>query len=111
MDDLDMVCADGRTGAVEVTSATHTSETQFWKLATSGDRWTDTRLRGAWLVQAAPTASVKALRARLPGLLAELELRGVNDLSDARSDDLLEKWELRGIVSACQSGTDHRGAI
>jgi hypothetical protein len=56
MYDIDIDYADGRTAAVEVTSAAHPQALALWRLI-SEERWIERGLRGGWAVNVIPSTN------------------------------------------------------
>lgn len=110
MHDLTFRHEDGRTAAVEITAAADGESIALWKLMNNRDeRWIERDLVGGWAVGLLPSARAKDLRRTLPGLLRDLEQRGITaldlDLAESASAERL------GVVSARQSGTSFPGSI
>lgn len=114
MHDLDIIHADKRVAAVEVTAAADRRLIELWKLMNPpGERWLENGLRGGWMVVLDPSARARRLRRELPGLLRQLEGANVRELRNSwRRDGPFDALahELR-IVGASQSGTDFEGSI
>lgn len=116
MHDLDIVRPDRR-DAVEVTAAADAESIQLWKLVNDRDeRWIEPTIDGGWYVILEPAARAKRILAELPGLLAEMERRGVREyrcrVTRLPILDPLEKRAIElGIVNASQGGTDYPGVI
>ncbi|MFI1311629.1 hypothetical protein ACH4TS_15905 [Streptomyces albidoflavus] len=114
MHDFDLVREGHRFAALEVTAATDASSFELWKLINAGDRWIQQELVGGWLVSLAPTARVKLVRSLLPALLARLEALGLSQIRQVHDldEDLIERAEQSGIISAYQSPrTEYPGSI
>jgi hypothetical protein len=110
MHDLSIRYEDGSAGAVEITAAADGESIALWKLMNNRDeRWIERDLVGGWAVGLLPSARAKDLRRALPGLLRDLEQRGIRTLEldlDARA-----LAESLGVVSARQHGTSFPGSI
>lgn len=117
MHDLNIIAVDGTSAAVEVTAAADADSIQLWKLVNGrDDRWTVPGLRGGWMLHLEPTARAKRLLKELPGLLEELEGRGIDEVPrQRRKQETPGTVEARaralGIVSGNQSGTSFPGSI
>ncbi|MGW3586240.1 hypothetical protein ACWDM8_33515 [Streptomyces rubiginosohelvolus] len=113
MHDFDLVREGHRFAALEVTAAADAASLELWKLVNGGPRWIRDELAGGWMVSLAPTARAKRIRSELPRLLASLEAMGVPRISEDHgpTEDLTEKADRLGIVSAYQSATDFPGSI
>ncbi|MET8077049.1 hypothetical protein [Streptomyces sp. NPDC005303] len=114
MHDFDLIRGIRRFAAVEVTAAADATLLELWKIMNGGGRWIHDGLAGGWLVTLLPSARAKRLRAELPGLLAELERMGAQQLREAHGpgEDIVDRAERLGVVSVYQSpATDFPGSI
>ncbi|MET9926394.1 MULTISPECIES: hypothetical protein [unclassified Streptomyces] len=113
MHDFDLVRDGDRFAALEVTAAADAASLELWKIINGGDRWIQEELAGGWMVALAPTARAKRIRSELPRLLALLKAMRVPQISEIHSptEDLMERAERLGIISAYQSPTDFPGSI
>ncbi|MEV7090273.1 hypothetical protein AB0O07_31065 [Streptomyces sp. NPDC093085] len=113
MHDFDLVREGLRFAALEVTAAADAASLELWKLINGGATWIREELAGGWMVSLAPTARAKRIRSELPRLLASLEAMGVPQISEVHSptEDLVERVERLGIISAYQSPTDFPGSV
>ncbi|MFH9655301.1 hypothetical protein ACH4MT_30880 [Streptomyces anulatus] len=113
MHDFDLVREGQRFAALEVTAAADAASLELWKLVNGGPRWIREELAGGWMVSLAPTARAKRIRSELPRLLASLEAMGVPKISEdyGPTEDLTERADRLGIVSAYQSATDFPGSV
>jgi hypothetical protein len=74
--DFDLVLPDGRTIAVEVTSATDPAAEAFWRAVTKAS-WRAPTLKRSWLLDVQTGTNVRAMRRRVEPLLRQLENAGV----------------------------------
>jgi hypothetical protein len=98
MFDLLIEDADGPRGAMEVTTATDSTATAFWRHVTKRGEWSDPRLTGGWMVWTRPDAQVSRLRRRLAELLADFEARGWDAYEEP------EVWQGRPYPMAAELG-------
>jgi hypothetical protein len=114
MHDLNIMYADEPPAAAEVTSAADPDATALWKLVNSGGRRIEPNLDGGWMAVLDLSARGRRVLAELPGILRDLESRGVSHvLSDegrSRTADQQLAHDL-GIKNLRQSGTNFRGSI
>jgi hypothetical protein len=113
MYDLDVLHRDRPYATCEITSAVDSEFTEFWHLLhNSGQRWIDKRLSGGWIVDVPPSARVRRLLRELPGLLEQLEARGIRQFGAGADPPDLQRSaaELR-VKQATQGETNHPGSI
>ncbi|WP_229076826.1 hypothetical protein [Actinoplanes sp. DH11] len=113
--DFDLAVQGGRTfAALEVTAAVDPELLKFWKVLDGrGKRWIEPSIAGGWAVSVRPDASVKKLRAELPGFLGALEqvppLYG-RDILDT-DPGFAKIADSLGVLGAHQAGTNYPGSI
>lgn len=92
MYDLEIAYSNGRTAAVEVTSAGDSEAIEWWRLANgSGGRWIVEGIQGGWAVVAEPSSSIKVLRAELPKLLLALESQLIKSIDVRDCDQVIDR--------------------
>ncbi|HEX4754877.1 MAG TPA: hypothetical protein VH661_03875, partial [Candidatus Dormibacteraeota bacterium] len=115
MFDLLIRYRSGRCGALEVTAAAASDSIELWKLMNSKSaRWQVDGIRGGWMISVFASASEKKLLADLPGLLRELEIRGIRDFGPWFMDGgpLKDIADRLGIAGAWQSpDTSYPGSV
>ena len=113
MFDLEIIYADGRRGAVEVTAAADPESIELWNLINDGARWIEPNIKGGWAVVLYPYARAKRIKRELPGLLMEFEQVGIRRVRDTswRRGPPEERIAALGISDVFQSETAFRGSI
>jgi hypothetical protein len=109
MYDLHASLPNGRSAAIEVTSAPDAEALALWKLVNGPDRLIYPHLRGGWMVELAASTRAKPLLRALPSLLTSLESQGITDLPYWTTD--YEYARSLGVVRMRQSATDFNGSV
>lgn len=114
MFDLRIDYPDGRIGAVEITVAVNAQELALARVLHQKVRnWRVPNLAGVWWAVLRHTAQVKDIQSALPGMLRELEQRGMEALrgSASSSDALAVKAAELHIIQVTRWKTDDAGRI
>jgi len=113
MYDLEILGPDGVMGAVEVTAAADPAALQQWNEMNGRGRWIVPDLQGGWVVHIRTGSSRKAIDAKLPLILKELESNAVEAFEvDRPPFTPIEQAIVElGITSALQGPTDFPGSI
>lgn len=96
--DFDVVCPDGKTIAVEVTSVRDPEAEEFWR-AVSKQQWGATTLSKSWVLDVDSEARVSTLRAHIEEALRALEQAGTKQFSEAFGSAAPEELQRLGVRS------------
>jgi hypothetical protein len=115
MYDLKITYPDGRTAALEVTSAANPNALALGKLIYGQGRWIAPGITKAWWVDVLPTCNAKRLRKKLPALLSAFEAAGITEVDTDRLWERQPGTEpakaLDVVKARYMEATDYPGSI